>query len=68
VSAGPGFAYDVQVRRPDARWRSWKQAVTRASARFVPDAGGGIYRFGARLVRIGVDHAGWSPASKITVR
>jgi hypothetical protein len=67
-TAGAGFAYDVQVRRPGDRWRSWKHQVTSASAGFTASAGRGTYRFRARLVRISVDHAGWSPASSITVR
>jgi hypothetical protein len=66
--ATAGFAYEVQVHRPGGHWRSWKHAVTRASGRFRPDAGRGTYRFRARLVKVGVDHAGWSPASSVSVR
>jgi len=65
--ADTGFAYDVQIRRPDGSWRSWKHHVMRASDAFSPNAGRGTYRFRARLVRVGVDHTGWSPASSIKV-
>jgi hypothetical protein len=66
--ASAGFGYDVQIHRPGGRWRSWKHEVTRPNAGFRPNAGRGTYRFRARLVKVGVDHTGWSPASSITVR
>ena len=62
-----GFAYDVQIRRPGAAWRSWKARVTRASASFGADAGRGTYRFRARLVKLAGGHAGWSPADAVRV-
>jgi hypothetical protein len=68
AAASAGYAYDVQIHRPGGRWRTWKHQVSRPSGGFQPDAGRGTYRFRSRLVKVGVDHAGWSPASSITVR
>jgi hypothetical protein len=67
-AADTGFAYDVQIRRPGGRWRSWKHEVSRANGRFRPGGGRGTFRFRSRLVQVGVDHASWSPATSIRVR
>ena len=68
ASAAPaGFAYDVQIRRPGAPWRSWKTHVTRAASSFRPGNGRGTYRFRARLVKLAGGHAGWSPADAVRV-
>lgn len=67
-NAPTGYAYDIQIRRPGARWRVWKDDVTRAAAAFKADAGTGTYRFRARMVRL-VDgsHARWSANDAIRV-
>lgn len=67
-AAPDGFAYDVQVRRPDGRWRLWKDDVSRASAVYLADAGDGTYRFRARFVRTSdAAQARWSIADAIRV-
>lgn len=67
-AAPEGFAYDVQVRRPDGRWRLWKDDVSRISATYLAEFGDGTYRFRARLVRSSdAVHARWSIADTIRV-
>jgi virginiamycin B lyase len=67
--APPGFAYDVQIRRPgDPVWTTWRAGVSIASATFHADAGAGAYRFRARLRRRGGGGtSGYSSATKIIV-
>jgi plastocyanin len=51
-AAAPGFAYDVQIKRPNTTvWKMFRNDVAESTATFQPDAGAGTYRFRARLQR-----------------
>lgn len=67
VTAPNGYVYDVQRRRNDGPWKSWRTATTARNGIFVPH-NKGTTRFRARLRLDGnTDASGWSPAAKITV-
>ncbi len=67
VAAPGGYVYDVQRRRNDGPWKSWRTATTMRNGTFVPH-NKGTTRFRARLRLDGnTDASGWSPAAKITV-
>jgi plastocyanin len=67
--ATDGRVYDVQVRRPGARWDAWRRGVTRASGTFLAKAGEGVYRFRARMRDPGLGASSrWSPAARLRVR
>jgi plastocyanin len=63
-----GYAFDVQIKRPGASWKTWKNGTTQTSGTFLPDAGPGTYQFRGRL-RSGANgsFSGWSGAVSITV-
>jgi hypothetical protein len=66
--AAAGYAYDIQIKRPDAnRWRDWRSGVRRAEGSFTPDGGRGTYRFRARLVSQSGGHSRWSPTDRIRI-
>jgi plastocyanin len=68
-SAADGRVFDVQVRRPGARWDAWRRGVTRASGTFIAKAGEGVYRFRARMRDPGLGASSrWSPAARLRVR
>jgi hypothetical protein len=69
VSAQPGFAYDVQIKRPgQADFVDWKVGQIVDEADFLPDAGQGVYSFRSRLRSTGNGtFSGWSPPVSITV-
>ncbi len=67
--ASDGRVYDVQVRRPGARWDAWRRGVTRRTGTFVAKAGAGVYRFRARMRDPGLGASSrWSPAARLRVR
>jgi Tol biopolymer transport system component len=67
--APPGFAYDVQVERPDGGFENWKVGQIDPEATFVPDAGSGRYAFRARLRSLPTGNAsGYSRPATISVR
>lgn len=65
-AAQEGFVYDVQKRRGDGDWKLWKEAITRARARFHPRAAA-AYAFRARLREVDVGSSGWSPRATVSV-
>jgi plastocyanin len=65
-AAQEGFVFDVQKRRGDGRWKLWKEAITKARARFHPRADA-AYAFRARLRELDVGSSGWSPRATISV-
>jgi plastocyanin len=68
-SATDGRVYDVQVRRPGARWDAWRRGVTRVFGSFIAKAGEGEYRFRARMRDPGLGASSrWSPAARLRVR
>jgi plastocyanin len=51
-AAAPGFAYDVQIKRPGTTvWKTFRNDVTDPTGIFRADAGTGTYSFRARLQR-----------------
>jgi plastocyanin len=69
TAASPGFAFDVQIKRPGATgFTNWKTAQTAASGTLVPDAGAGTYSFRSRLRRTADNRVSdYSPATSIAV-
>jgi hypothetical protein len=64
--APAGFSFQTQILRPGSSgWVTWRTGPVN---QFVPDAGPGVYRFQARLVRASNGaSSGWSPAASISV-
>jgi plastocyanin len=65
--ADPGFAYDVQVRRPgESAFHPWQSGAAQASAQ-LSAPGPGTYAFQARLVSLSQPGAGpgWSPTASV---
>jgi virginiamycin B lyase len=67
----PGFAFDVEVKRPgSSQFTPWRAQTTATSGQFTPDAGTGTYQFEARLVDTNTSPAtgsGWSPSVSVSV-
>jgi HYR domain len=65
----PGYAYDVQVRRPGTTaYADVQPATSEPSATFTPDAGAGTYYFRSRLRNTNNGaSSGWSSPKPITV-
>ena len=65
----PGYAIDVQIKRPGtSTYVYWQKRTRQADGAFVPDAGPGTYSFRARYRNLSNWSAsGWSSAVTITV-
>jgi hypothetical protein len=67
-TAPAGFVYDVAIKRPGTTaFKLWKAGTTAASASFKADKGIGTYSFEARLRKLAVGQAGYSPSISIKV-
>ncbi len=68
AAPAPGFAYDVQIKRPASRrWKPFRNDTLSPSVPFNPTSGPGVYSFRARLVSLAGGASGWSGARSITV-
>ena len=67
MSAAPdGFVYDVQRKRNDGAWSSWRTGATVPKAAFEPTRRG-TYRFRARLRKESGGRSDWSDAVSLEV-
>lgn len=69
ASAPPdaGYVYDVEIRRPDDRWTTWRTGRTTLGTTFRVHAGRGDFRFRARMRSLSGGQAGWSTPVTINV-
>ena len=61
-----GYTFDVQRRRDDKAWVTFKTGVGSASVESTPKRVG-EFRYRARIVNLGGATGGWSPATTVSV-
>jgi uncharacterized repeat protein (TIGR01451 family) len=67
--APSGLVYDVQVLRPGGEWEDWLVGTGTRKSTFLPDAGGGLYSFRARVRdETSGSATGYSPPTTVRVK
>ena len=61
-----GYTFDVQRRRDDKAWVTFKTGVGTASVESTPKRVGEFW-YRARIVNLGGATGGWSPATTVSV-